>query len=67
MARTCRREHDASDADAAVVRSQLAQGAGDIAWHRIPAAAEPAVVRERAASLLDAQLTTPRLAGARSA
>jgi uncharacterized protein len=63
VARTCRRKQDASDADAAVVHFQLAQGAGDIAWHRIPAAAAPAVVRERAARLLDARLTIPGLVG----
>jgi predicted kinase len=66
VGRTCRREQDASDADAAVVRFQLAQEAGEIVWHRIPALAEPAVVRERAAGLLDAHLATPGLAGVRS-
>jgi predicted kinase len=33
--RTARRTHDPSDADASVVRRQLAAGAGDIRWHRI--------------------------------
>lgn len=36
------RAGDASDADAAVMRRQLAQGAGDIAWNRVDAAGDAA-------------------------
>ena len=37
IARTERRRHDPSDADANVIRMQRAQGAGDIGWCRIDA------------------------------
>jgi aminoglycoside phosphotransferase family enzyme/predicted kinase len=53
------RRGDPSDADAAVVRQQFAEGVGDIAWHRVNAEADRASmtaeargVVERAASLL---------------
>jgi len=52
------RRGDPSDADAAVVRQQFADGVGDVAWHRVNAEADPATmtaeargVVERAASL----------------
>jgi predicted kinase len=46
------REHDASDADAAVLYSQLAQDTGDVSWHRLDSSASVEAVREKAASLL---------------
>jgi uncharacterized protein len=46
------REHDASDADAAVLHSQLAQDTGDVSWHRLDSSASVEAVREKAASLL---------------
>ena len=39
--RTVQRRHDASDADAAVVRMQLAQDAGDIGWNRLDGSLRP--------------------------
>ena len=38
------RRGDPSDADAAVVRQQFADGVGDVAWHRINAEADPATM-----------------------
>jgi predicted kinase len=43
---------DVSDADADVVRLQLAQGAGQVRWQRLDAAAAADVVLRRAASLI---------------
>jgi hypothetical protein len=37
MARTERRRHDPSDADDNVIRTQTAQGAGEVGWCRIDA------------------------------
>jgi len=46
LARVARRKHDASDADAAVVVRQTAQGPGNSAWRRIEATGDlPAVTR----------------------
>lgn len=42
--RTARRRNDASDADAGVVRMQLARGTGDMRWCRLDAAAPGASV-----------------------
>jgi aminoglycoside phosphotransferase family enzyme/predicted kinase len=48
------RRNDASDADAAVVESQLAYALGDLAgWHRIPAAGPAQQVRDAALAMLD--------------
>jgi len=52
MARSGRRERDASDADAEVIRQQLAQGAGVIAWHRVDASSAPEQVLKKATSLV---------------
>ncbi len=46
------REQDASDADAAVVRRQLAQNGEQSSWHRIDAAADLEVVSARALAVL---------------
>jgi predicted kinase len=37
IGRTAQRRNDASDADASVVRMQLAQGSGDVRWRRLDA------------------------------
>jgi aminoglycoside phosphotransferase family enzyme/predicted kinase len=46
------RHADASDADARVVRRQLAEDTGPIAWHRLDAALPPGQVVDRALSVL---------------
>ena len=48
MARAERRQQDASDADAAVVRMQRARDTGPIAWHRIDASGSAEAVLHRA-------------------
>jgi predicted kinase len=53
VARVTGRGQDASDADASVVRAQLAEDAGGIAWHRLDASADPARVLARARSFID--------------
>jgi predicted kinase len=50
--RTQRRRHDASDADAAVIRMQLAEGTGAITWHRVDASADINDVLQHVTSLL---------------
>jgi aminoglycoside phosphotransferase family enzyme/predicted kinase len=61
--RTQRRHHDASDADAAVIRMQLAESTGAITWHRIDASADTSEVLQHVTSLLrrliDGRLTPP--------
>lgn len=52
MDRVDARRHDPSDADAEVVRRQLARSPGPIAWHRIDASGTPDDVRESAAACL---------------
>ncbi|HEV8362423.1 MAG TPA: hypothetical protein VGQ52_02805, partial [Gemmatimonadaceae bacterium] len=44
--------HDASDADAAVVRMQRARDTGPIRWHRIDAAGSVATVLDDAIACL---------------
>ena len=56
MARAERRRFDASDADAAVVRGQLAQEIGDIGWHRVDASRPPDDVRLATAEILRQRL-----------
>jgi uncharacterized protein len=52
IARVEQRRHDASDADASVIRLQRAVDAGEIRWHRIDASATPdAVLRSALSSL----------------
>jgi uncharacterized protein len=48
MNRSRERQADPSDADPAVVRAQLARGAGEIRWQRIPASDNAEVVLQRA-------------------
>jgi aminoglycoside phosphotransferase family enzyme/predicted kinase len=48
MARSGRRELDASDADADVIRHQLAQDAGVITWHHVDASSTPEQVLKTA-------------------
>ena len=47
------RRADPSDADPAVVRAQLAKGAGEVRWNRILASGEPGEVVRRAASIIE--------------
>jgi predicted kinase len=58
-ARTSSRRNDPSDADAAVVQKQLAEGAGAVDWHRIDAAMAPGETHRRAEELLSRFLTAP--------
>ena len=52
LERVERRRHDASDADADVIRMQRTQETGAIGWHRLDASAsEDAVLREATAAL----------------
>ena len=48
VARVSKRTHDASDADAGVVRRQLAASPQDVTWHRIDASWPPGAVLDRA-------------------
>ncbi len=50
--RTRRRRADPSDADPAVVRAQLAAGAGEVHWHRIAASGPREDVLQRATSII---------------
>jgi predicted kinase len=56
IARSEKRQLDASDADAPVIRRQLSQGAGVITWHRIDASRTPDDVRQGAAEMLRERL-----------
>jgi aminoglycoside phosphotransferase family enzyme/predicted kinase len=56
VARAERRRHDASDADASVIRTQLAQGPGSLDWHRIDASAAALAVAEHVTAYLELQL-----------
>jgi predicted kinase len=56
VARSERRVLDASDADAAVIRSQIAQGAGSMAWHRLDASSPPEDVLQKATLVLAERL-----------
>jgi len=58
IARSEQRGLDASDADAAVIRQQLEQDPGTIAWHRIDASRPLAGVLRRATAVLGEHLTT---------
>jgi hypothetical protein len=52
IGRTAQRGPDASDADAAVVRSQLAEDPGEIRWARVNASDSPGAVLDRARALV---------------
>jgi predicted kinase len=54
--RSRRRRADASDAGAAVIHAQVAEGAGNVAWTTIAADGEPGSVAVRAAHVVDAAL-----------
>jgi uncharacterized protein len=56
FARSERRRLDASDADADVIRNQVAQGTGPIAWHRIDASSSPEIVLQRVILVLGERL-----------
>jgi predicted kinase len=56
IARSEQRRLDASDADAAVIRGQLTQSAGPIAWPRIDASQTSDDVRRAAAEMLRERL-----------
>ena len=64
VARAERREHDASDADAAIVRQQFAQDTGPVEWHHIDASGSPTQVLERALAVVRAHAASaaPRTA-----
>jgi len=53
IARAARRRLDPSDADAAVIRSQLSQDTGPIVWHRVDASSAPETVLQDAIRILD--------------
>jgi predicted kinase len=62
LARVSQREHDASDADADIVRMQHSQGVSGGEWHRLDASASVEQVLRSAAAYLRAhmsQRTTP--------
>jgi aminoglycoside phosphotransferase family enzyme/predicted kinase len=52
-----RRQHDASDADLAVLRAQQKQDAGAIAWHTVDASLPSDVVLQQAQALLHPHIT----------
>lgn len=52
--RVGRRGHDASDADADIVRRQYAEDTGDIVWHRLEAGRSPEAVLDDARRLVAA-------------
>jgi uncharacterized protein len=51
LERLRRRQHDASDADATVLRRQYAQDAGAVSWHRLNTSSSIDAVRDRALAL----------------
>lgn len=62
--RSQHRRADPSDADSSVVRTQLAQGAGDVRWTRVVAAAGESDVLQRATGIIERSLAgSPAAAG----
>ena len=59
--RSVRRHFDPSDADADVIRGQLAQSTGPIRWHRIDASSSPGAAVRDAAAVLDRSLKDRRI------
>jgi hypothetical protein len=51
-----RREADASDADDAIIRAQLTQGAGPIEWNRLSALADGGAVCREATGVIETQI-----------
>ena len=58
VTRTEQRRHDASDADANVVRMQHQQGTGPMTWHRIEASSSPELVLKYAVQHLERNVPT---------
>jgi hypothetical protein len=63
VSRTGTRGPDVSDADAQVVRRQLAQDVGPLTWHRLDASPAPDVVTARALSMVQDATGASGLAG----
>jgi predicted kinase len=59
--RVRRRERDASDADAGVVREQLATSTGSVTWHRIDASGDPGSVLQTVTTALRAVVGRDRV------
>jgi aminoglycoside phosphotransferase family enzyme/predicted kinase len=62
VARTEQRRHDASDADANVIRMQHRQRTGPMTWHRIDASTSPELVLQCALQHLERNVPGPRRA-----
>ena len=58
VARTERRRHDPSDANADVIRMQLRQQTDAVSWHRIEASTTPAGVLEHARNYVQVRAGT---------
>ena len=56
IARSARRRFGVSDADASVIRNQLAEGTGPIGWHRLDASSSPEDVLQKAILVLGERL-----------
>jgi predicted kinase len=56
IARSDQRRGDVSDADAAVIRQQIAHFGGDVEWLRLNASVSPAEIRRSAGALLRQRL-----------
>ena len=54
------RRGDPSDADAAVVRQQSADGVGDVAWHRVNAEADPVTMTGEARGVVERAARLPQ-------
>ena len=61
MQRSQHRAADPSDADPAIVRAQLALGAGEVRWNRLLARGEKEDVLQRATSIIEESQARPRL------
>jgi predicted kinase len=64
IARSERRHLDASDADADVIRNQMAHGTGPITWHRIDASSSPEDVLQHVILVLGGRLEGGTVRGA---
>jgi aminoglycoside phosphotransferase family enzyme/predicted kinase len=61
------REHDASDADATVLRMQYAHDVGAVSWHRLDSSASIEAVTKKALSLLQGHINDAPVTKTRSA
>ena len=52
IARARQRRHDVSDADASVVRTQISDGVGEVAWNRIDASPPIDAIEQAVVALL---------------